>query len=109
MPITAIASILHRLSGALIFFATPFLLYILTTSIKSNSGFELVSQYLDSILIKLFLLLLIWSTVHHFLAGIRYLILDLDIGLSRKSANMSAMSVTVLGLGISAFIMMWVL
>ena len=108
MPITAIASILHRLSGALIFLATPFLLYILTTSLKSNSGFELARQWLDSLFIKLCLLVLIWSAVHHFLAGIRYLVIDLDIGLSRNSANMSAMLVTVLALVLSVLTMVWV-
>ena len=109
MPITAIASIFHRLSGALLFLATPFLLYILTASLKSNSGFELARQWLDSIFIKLCLVVLIWSAVHHFLAGIRYLVLDLDMGLDRRSANLSAMAVTALGLFIAIMIVMQVL
>ena len=109
MPITAIASILHRLSGAFIFLATPFLLYIFTSSLKSNSGFTLASRWLDSFFIKLCFLILIWATVHHLLAGIRYLILDLDIDIDRTSANLSAMLVTVLALVLSLFTMVWVL
>lgn len=108
MPITAIASILHRLSGAFIFLTTPFLLYVFTISLKSNSGFVLVSEWLDSLLIKLVCLILIWAVIHHLLAGIRYLILDLDIGVNRNSANLSAMLVTVLALGLSVITMMWV-
>ena len=106
MPITAIASILHRMSGALLFLATPFLLYILTASLKNNSGFVQARQCLDSIFIKLLLIVLVWSGVHHFLAGIRYLALDLDLGLSKKAANMSALLVTVLGLVLSVLLIM---
>ena len=101
MPITAIASILHRLSGALIFLATPLLLYILTTSLKNNSGFLQARQFFDSTLVQLISILLIWSLVHHFLAGIRYLIIDLDYGLSKRSANLSALIVIALGILIS--------
>ena len=107
-PITAIASILHRLSGAFIFFITPFLLYIFTASLKSNSGFALAGEWLDYWLIKLACLVLIWASVHHLLAGIRYLFLDLDIGLDRSSANFSAMLVTILALVFSVITMLWV-
>lgn len=108
LPIAGIASILHRISGALLFLATPLLLYILTTSFKNNSGFELARQFLDSLFIKLLLILLVWSMVHHFLAGIRYLMIDLDFCLNKKSANMSALLVTVLGLLVSVLIIMGV-
>ena len=104
MPITAVASILHRFSGILLFLATPYLLYILTTSLKNNSGFEQARQDLDAPFTQLLLIVLIWSVVHHFLAGIRYLVLDLDIGVSKKSANMSALLVTVLGLILSVIL-----
>lgn len=109
MPITAIASILHRLSGALLFLATPWLLYILTISLKNNSGFEQAGQCLDSVFVQLLLVVLVWSAVHHFLAGIRYLVIDLDLGLGKKSANMSALLVTVLGIAISIILIMGVL
>lgn len=109
MPITAIASILHRISGVFIFLVTPVLLYIFTTSLKNKGGFDLAGQWLDSFFIKLCLLILIWASVHHFLAGIRYLFLDLDIGVDRIGANLSAMLVTALGLLLSVLIMMWVL
>ena len=109
MPITAIASILHRFSGTFIFLLTPFLLYLFTASLKDNSGYALASRWLDSLFIKLCFLILIWAGVHHLLAGIRYLFLDFDVGVGRKGANLSAMLVTVLGLVISLLIMMWLL
>lgn len=108
MPMTAIASILHRLSGTFLFFITPFLLYIFTTSLKNNSGFALAGEWLDSGFIKLVCVVLIWAVVHHLLAGLRYLMLDLDIGLERSSAIRSAWLVTLLALGLSVLIMLWV-
>lgn len=108
-PIMAIASILHRLSGAFIFLVTPFLLYLFTNSLKNNSGFVLAGQWLDSFFVKLCFLVLIWAGMHHLLAGIRYLFLDFDIGVDRNGAKLSAMLVTVLGLVLSLLTMMWVL
>lgn len=90
------------------FFITPFLLYMYTASLKSNNGFVLAGEWLDSWFIKLICLVLIWSVVHHLLAGIRYLFLDLDIGLDRSSANFSAMLVTILALVFSVITMLWV-
>ncbi len=108
-PITAIASILHRISGAFIFLLTPFLLYIFTSSLKDNSGYALAGQWLDSLFVKLCFLILIWSGVHHLLAGIRYLFLDFDIGVDKKGANLTAMLVTVFGLVLSLLTMKWLL
>jgi len=109
MPITAIASILHRLSGAFIFFTTPFLLYLFIASLKSNSGFALANAWLDSWWVTLLYLILIWAAVHHLLAGIRCLLLDLDIGVDCSSANLSAMLVTGLAVGLSVITIVWVL
>ncbi len=109
MPITAIASILHRLSGVFLFLVTPFLLYIFVSSLKSNSGFVLAVEWLDCWLIKLVFLILIWAVMHHLLAGIRYLLLDLDIGLNRSSAKFSATLAIIMALVLSLLIMLWVL
>lgn len=68
----------------------------------------MASEWLDSWPVKLIFLILIWGAVHHLLAGIRYLFLDLDIGVDRTSANLSAMAVTVLALLLSVLSMMWV-
>lgn len=109
MPITAIVSILHRLSGAFLFVLTPFLLYMFVSSLKSDSGFALARECMDSGLFKIFLLVLVWAVVHHLLAGIRHLVLDLDIGLSKISANFSATLVTAMALLISLLMTMWIL
>jgi len=109
LPIAAITSILHRVSGAFMFFLMPYLLYIFISSLKSNSGFAFAAELLDSWLFKVVFMILVWSLIHHLLAGIRYLVMDLDIGLSRNSANISAALVSAMAAVLSVFIMVWIL
>ena len=109
LPIAAITSILHRVSGAFMFFLMPYLLYIFISSLKSNSGFAFAAELLDSWLFKVVFMILVWSLIHHLLAGIRYLVMDIDIGLSRNSANISAALVSAMAAVLSVFIMVWIL
>jgi succinate dehydrogenase / fumarate reductase cytochrome b subunit len=100
LPVPGLVSILHRISGALLVF--PFVawaLYLLDTSLRSEQGFQYVrTQYLDLTLVKLGLLVFIWSYCHHFCAGIRYLFLDLDKGVDLKTARITSWIVIVAGL-----------
>jgi succinate dehydrogenase / fumarate reductase cytochrome b subunit len=100
LPVPGWVSILHRISGALLVF--PFVawaLYLLDTSLRSEQGFQYVrTQYLDLTLVKLGLLVFIWSYCHHFCAGIRYLFLDLDKGVDLKTARITSWIVIVAGL-----------
>jgi succinate dehydrogenase / fumarate reductase, cytochrome b subunit len=104
LPVPGWVSILHRISGALLFF--PFVawtLYLLDISLRSEEGFEYVkTRYLELTLVKLGLLVLIWSYCHHFCAGIRYLLLDLDIGVDLKTARLTSWIVIAAGLLLTA-------
>ena len=97
-PITAIMSIMHRLTGVLLFLAIPFFIYALQQSLQSESGFQTVIGYADSLAMKIALLLLVWSLLHHFLAGVRYLLLDIDIGIELPQARLTAWLVIILAL-----------
>jgi succinate dehydrogenase / fumarate reductase cytochrome b subunit len=90
LPLPAKVSILHRVSGALLFLALPFLLFHLDQSLDSAEGYAEAAAFFGQPLVKLVVLLLVWSYAHHFCAGIRYLLLDLHIGLDRIPANRSA-------------------
>ena len=80
------------------------LLYLLDKSLQSEQGFQYVeTQYLALPLVKLGLLLFIWSYCHHFCAGIRYLFLDLDKGVDLKTARLTSWIVIVAGLALTAF------
>jgi succinate dehydrogenase / fumarate reductase, cytochrome b subunit len=98
-PVPAVVSILHRVSGAILFLAfIPALLIALGASLASPDSFKALSETLSHPLVKIFSLVFVWSFVHHFCAGIRYLLLDLHKGIDLPSARLSAK--IVMGLSI---------
>jgi succinate dehydrogenase / fumarate reductase cytochrome b subunit len=105
LPVPGWVSILHRISGALLFFPfAAWLLYMLDTSLRSEQGFQYIkNQYLELPLVKLGILLFIWSYCHHFCAGIRYLFLDLDKGVDLKTARLTSWIVIAAGLLLTAW------
>ena len=99
LPLPGIVSILHRVSGAGLFLLLPFLLYLLDRSLGSAETFETFSAVVDHPLVKLLLMGLLWAYLHHFCAGIRFLLLDMHKGLELETARMS--SKIVLGVSIA--------
>ena len=104
LPVPGWVSILHRISGALLFFPfTAWVLYLLDTSLRSEQGFQYVKmQYLDMPAVKLGLLVFIWAYCHHFCAGIRYLFLDLDKGIELRPARITSWLVIGVSLALTA-------
>ena len=90
LPIPGIVSFAHRVSGVLMFLAIPFLAYILDQSVSSPEAYQQVAALLDHVLVKLALVIIGWSICHHLYAGIRYLLIDADIGVELPAARMSA-------------------
>ena len=84
MPMPAMVSIMHRISGAALFLALPFLLWMFDLSLISEGTFDRMAMVASSWVVKLVLLFLIWGFLHHLVAGIRYLVLDLPQ--ARRSA-----------------------
>jgi succinate dehydrogenase / fumarate reductase cytochrome b subunit len=103
LPLPALVSILHRISGALLFFPfTAWLLYLLDVSLVSEAEFARVrDDYLQAPLAKIGLLVFVWAFAHHLFAGIRYLLLDLDKGIELRPARISSAVVIVLGLAVT--------
>jgi len=98
LPWAGKVSILHRTSGALMFLLLPFVLYLFEQSLTSEISFAKFSALLSNGFAKVVVLALIWAYLHHFCAGIRYLILDLHIGIDKTSASKSAVSVLIVSL-----------
>ncbi|MBU0621140.1 MAG: succinate dehydrogenase, cytochrome b556 subunit [Gammaproteobacteria bacterium] len=90
LPLPGIVSILHRLSGVLLFIALPLLLLIFQYSLNSIETHTRLVEMLDGALVKLPLLGLLWAFLHHFCAGIRYLLIDLHIGSDLAGARTSS-------------------
>jgi len=91
LPLPGKVSILHRISGALLFLCLPLvILPLFAMSVVSEAGFAAMATVLANPVVKLVLLVLLWGYLHHFCAGIRYLVLDLHIGLDKDAAKKSA-------------------
>ncbi|AYH44336.1 succinate dehydrogenase, cytochrome b556 subunit [Azoarcus sp. DN11] len=99
LPLPGIVSILHRVSGVGLFLMLPFLLYLLDRSLGSAESFAAYKGVVGNPLVKLLLLGLLWAYMHHFCAGIRFLLLDLHKGIDLQSARNS--SRIVLGVSIA--------
>jgi succinate dehydrogenase / fumarate reductase cytochrome b subunit len=98
LPPPGLVSIFHRVSGALLFFPTlPIALYILHVTLGSQDGYDRWAEFFSRPVVKLIVILAAWGYAHHFFAGIRYLLLDLHIGIAKEPARSSAVVVLVLG------------
>ena len=96
-PLPAIVSILHRVSGALLFLiGTPVLLWVVQRALASPDAWDHMRSTLAHPLAKLTMLVLAWAYFHHFLAGIRHLVMDLHIGMDLPAARKSGAFVLVL-------------
>jgi len=96
-PVTAVLSIGHRITGIALFLAIPFLIYLLELSLSSASGYTQVIDVLGSPLLRFISVLLIWAFAHHLYAGIRYLLLDIDIGVGKEISAQSSWLVLIAG------------
>jgi succinate dehydrogenase / fumarate reductase, cytochrome b subunit len=76
LPLAGRVSILHRVSGGLLFIFLPFLLYLFDQSLTSELSFDVFKGFLSNIIVKLITLVLAWAFLFHFCAGIRHLLMD---------------------------------
>ena len=103
LPLPGFISILHRISGAALFLAGVWLLFMLDRSLASEAGFHSTRHYLGFPIVKFALLGLIWAYCHHFCAGIRYLLLDLDKGVDLATARLTSWIVLAVSLAMTAY------
>ncbi|HEY8606352.1 MAG TPA: succinate dehydrogenase, cytochrome b556 subunit [Noviherbaspirillum sp.] len=104
LPLAAIASILHRISGALMFLLLPFILYLLDQSLMSEISFEYFKGFVSHWFVKLVILALVWAYLHHFAAGIRHLFLDFHFALDKESSRKTTVAVFAVSLALTALI-----
>ena len=105
LPAAGMVSILHRISGALLFFMLPLLIWLFDTSVTSEisygrftSAFTTGIGFVPGLLIKLIVLALIWSYLHHLIAGVRHLWMDATHSVGNEFGRQSA--VVTLGLAV---------
>jgi succinate dehydrogenase / fumarate reductase cytochrome b subunit len=105
MPLPSVVSFLHRVSGALMLvFGIPLLLAGVSASLASPESWEGLRQTLAHPLAKLVLIGFVWAFLHHLCAGIRHLLLDLDIGVELAPARASSWGVFAVSIALSLIV-----
>lgn len=98
LPLPGIVSILHRISGVLMIMAIPVCIWLLELTVTDQAAFTQAAAVADSLLFKLAAAVILWSLCHHLIAGIRYLLLDIDVWVERKQARQSAVGVFIVSI-----------
>jgi succinate dehydrogenase / fumarate reductase cytochrome b subunit len=108
-PITAIASILHRISGVITFFSLAILLALLSESLGSPEGFDNVQLLLNNFIIKFVLWAIATALLYHIVGGIRHMIMDLGYWeeLDTGAVSAKAAFVVTLILAILMGVLIW--
>jgi succinate dehydrogenase / fumarate reductase cytochrome b subunit len=103
LPLAGVVSILHRVSGLLMFLLLPFIVWLFDVSLTSEISYERFTSafiagigFLPGWCIKLVALALIWSYLHHFIAGVRHLWMDMTHSVTKEQGRSSAV-VTLVG------------
>jgi succinate dehydrogenase / fumarate reductase cytochrome b subunit len=98
LPPAGWVSILHRVSGALMFVLLPLVVWLLDVSLTSEISYERFSNafiagigIVPAFLLKLIVLALIWSYLHHLIAGVRHLWMDVTHSVSLQQGHISAL------------------
>jgi succinate dehydrogenase / fumarate reductase cytochrome b subunit len=97
LPINALVSILHRVTGCVLFLILPLLLIGLQWSLSSEQGFTTVKEILNSPFIKLVFFGFTLAFFHHFFAGLRHLAMDVHWATTLMKARFTSKAVLVLG------------
>jgi succinate dehydrogenase / fumarate reductase cytochrome b subunit len=104
LPLAGMISILHRVSGALMFLLLPFVLYLLDKSLLSEISFDYLRGIVSHWFVKLVILALAWAYLHHFSAGIRHLLMDVHVGVDKDSGRKSSIVVFAVSLPLTALV-----
>jgi succinate dehydrogenase / fumarate reductase cytochrome b subunit len=108
LPPAGWVSILHRVSGAMMFILMPFIIWMFDTSLSSEfsfarftSAFGVGVGFVPGWFFKLVALAILWAYLHHFIAGIRHLWMDINHAVSKEFGRSSAIVTLVLSLGLT--------
>jgi len=107
LPLPGFISIMHRVSGLLLFLALPLFLWMLQSSLLSIETYTQLVAVLRYPLSKLILICLLWAFLHHLCAGIRYLAIDMHIGVGLTHARASSKWVLFVSLGLTVLMGAW--
>jgi succinate dehydrogenase / fumarate reductase cytochrome b subunit len=109
LPAAGFVSILHRISGLVMFLLLPLLVWMFDTSVSSEisfakfkAAFNVGVGFVPGIVVQLVALVLIWAYLHHLIAGVRHIYMDARHAVSKEFGKSSAIVTLVLSLGLTA-------
>lgn len=109
LPAAGWVSILHRASGVLMFVLLPFVIWLFDVSVSSEISYDRFTSAFEAGLgpvpgwfVKLVVLALIWAYLHHLIAGVRHLYMDVFHAVTKEFGRSSAVATLVLSLGLTA-------
>ena len=109
MPVGALTSIGHRISGVILAAAVPAAIYLFALSLGDEMGFARVAELSEHFTFKAAVVIAIWALAHHLLGGVRHLLSDFDIGSPLRAARKSAWFVNLAGIAVAllAVVVVW--
>ncbi len=107
LPVNALVSILHRISGMVMFISLPWILFLLSQSLASASSYQSLQQWLFTTNYRCLFYLILLAWVYHALAGFRHLCMDMGWGESLCASRFTAMLVLVLTLALALILGVW--
>lgn len=110
LPIAGVLSILHRISGLIMFFLLPFMLWVFDMSLSSPEDYAKVTGIFrdglwifPGMLVKLGVLVLVWAFLHHLCAGVRHLFMDVNHhAVNKEFGRQSAVASFIISLALTA-------
>ena len=107
LPPPGLVSILHRISGLVLFFPVlPLLLWLLQSTLGPEAGYAQLREFFSRPVVKLLLLAATWMYAHHFWAGVRFLLFDLHVATAKAPSRATAYAVLVLG-ALTTLVVAW--
>ena len=104
LPVGALTSITHRITGVLLALGIPFCIYLLDLSLQGPSGYGQAVALLDYLPVKGAVIMLTWALAHHMLAGIRHLLSDIDMGSQLPASRRSAWTANIGGVAVALLV-----
>lgn len=104
LPVGALASIGHRISGVVLAAGVPVVVYLLGLSLRSEQAYGTLMAMSRQPGFKLMVLVVVWAFAHHMLAGVRHLLSDFDIGSPLRAARRSAWFVNLGGVALTLLV-----
>ena len=108
LPLPGIVSIMHRVSGMFLILALPFAIYALDAALESEQGYAAVADAFSHPILQAIAFAFLWALYHHLCAGIRFLLIEMHVGVELAAARMSAAVALIAGV-ILALAHSWVL